>query len=537
MSDTDFALTIGYASDMGNAESIAVHLAEACRQAGLDTEAVELNTIEPTALSDVSHLVVVTSTWGDGELPDNGSLFWEALSADDAPALADLSFTVCGLGESTYPLFNNASKVIDARLDELGATRIADRQIYDEYIDGDAADWVADTVKLLEAARTATVGADETPAVTEHDPSVLQWERKHPFRTQILVNRLLTKPGSTKEVRHYELSLDGSDITYAAGDSVAVRPVNDPALVDAMLDHLGVSGDMVPDGFTKPLHELLSHREIRAPHRELRALVGARTTHAETKDVLLGLDPERLTEWLYGRDLLDLLEHAEVTVDELLEHLRPLAARDYSIASSPLAHPERLHLTVATVRYQMGGRERGGVASNYLNRAGGQEVEIHLRPNHTFRLPAPDVPIIMIGPGTGVAPFRAFLEERRVTGATGRNWLFFGDRNRATDFLYQEDLEGFVADGTLNRLDLAFSRDAGEKEYVQHKMADNAAELYAWLQDGARVYVCGDATAMAPDVDRALRAVVADGGGLDADAAHAYVNDLIRDHRYLRDVY
>ncbi|UWW08096.1 sulfite reductase flavoprotein subunit alpha [Mycolicibacterium brumae] len=522
---------------MGNAESIAVHLAEACRQAGLDTEAVELNTIEPTALSDVSHLVVVTSTWGDGELPDNGSLFWEALSADDAPALADLSFTVCGLGESTYPLFNNASKVIDARLDELGATRIADRQIYDEYIDGDAADWVADTVKLLEAARTATVGADETPAVTEHDPSVLQWERKHPFRTQILVNRLLTKPGSTKEVRHYELSLDGSDITYAAGDSVAVRPVNDPALVDAMLDHLGVSGDMVPDGFTKPLHELLSHREIRAPHRELRALVGARTTHAETKDVLLGLDPERLTEWLYGRDLLDLLEHAEVTVDELLEHLRPLAARDYSIASSPLAHPERLHLTVATVRYQMGGRERGGVASNYLNRAGGQEVEIHLRPNHTFRLPAPDVPIIMIGPGTGVAPFRAFLEERRVTGATGRNWLFFGDRNRATDFLYQEDLEGFVADGTLNRLDLAFSRDAGEKEYVQHKMADNAAELYAWLQDGARVYVCGDATAMAPDVDRALRAVVADGGGLDADAAHAYVNDLIRDHRYLRDVY
>jgi len=235
-----------------------------------------------------------------------------------------------------------------------------------------------------------------------------------------------------------------------------------------------------------------------------------------------------------------------LTVDDVVDTLRPLQFRDYSISSSPLAHPGHVHLTVATVRYTAGDRRHGGVASTYLaelrataGSACGDTVQVHLRPNHAFRLPADDVPIVMIGPGTGIAPFRAFLQERRATGASGRSWLFFGDRRRATDFLYGDELTGFVASGTLTRLDLAFSRDRADrsKEYVQHRMRENAAELFDWLQDGAHLYVCGDEKRMAKDVDATLRDIVATCGGMDADGARAYVNDLIKTHRYVRDVY
>jgi sulfite reductase (NADPH) flavoprotein alpha-component len=269
----------------------------------------------------------------------------------------------------------------------------------------------------------------------------------------------------------------------------------------------------------------------------LQALVAARTPDAEAAAALSSSDPAVVSSWLYGRDVLDLLELADLAPDEVLEALRPLQFRDYSIASSPLVHPDQLHLTVATVRYHCRERARGGVASTFLADRG-QSVRIHLRPNHNFRLPAPDVPIIMIGPGTGIAPFRAFLHERQATAAPGKAWLFFGDRRRATDFLYGDELSGFVESGALTRLDLAFSRESdAPKTYVQHRMKDNAADVFAWLQDGAHLYVCGDADRMAKDVDRALHEIVAEAGGMDAAAAHAYVNELIKAHRYLRDVY
>jgi sulfite reductase (NADPH) flavoprotein alpha-component len=355
------------------------------------------------------------------------------------------------------------------------------------------------------------------------------------------VNRVLTSPESDKEVRHYELDLTGSGISYHAGDSIAVHATNDPALVDEILAELGVAADHVLPDHDEPLGVLLTERlEIRTPSRALQALVASRTHDRQAAAALGGAEPAVAVpgSWLYGKDVLDLIRLAELTVDDVVDTLRPLQFRDYSIASSPVAHPDRVHLTVATVRYSAGDRQHGGVASTYLAERG-DPLRVHLRPNHNFRLPAADVPIIMVGPGTGIAPFRAFLQERRATGATGRSWLFFGDRRRATDFLYGDELEAFASCGTLTRLDVAFSRESadGSKVYVQHRMLENASEVFSWLQDGAHVYVCGDEKRMAKDVDATLRDIVSRCGAMDDTAAHAYVNDLIKSHRYVRDVY
>lgn len=538
--DPGFSLIIGYGSDMGTAEYIAMQLADAVKALGIDATETELNDISLDQVAAATHFVVVTSTFGDGEVPDNGAVFWEELCAG-SPDLEHLHYAVLALGDSSYDLFCNAGRIIDARLTELGARRIIERVELDCYRDGDARQWLADTSKLLTEASTA--GPDRTAPTTAAAPLLPRqtptpWTEANPYPAAIVENRLLTAPGSDKEVRHLELDLADSEITYQAGDSVAVHPVNDPQLVEHLLARLGVDDTYRVTGSELPLAELLTHHlEIRTPSRALQALVGARTTDAEAATALGSADPAQLSAWLAGRDVADLLECAELSAAELLETLRPLQFRDYSIASSPLAHPDRLHLTVAAVRYQRGGRRRGGVASTYLaDRCGA--VRIHLRPNHNFRLPAPDAPVIMVGPGTGIAPFRAFLQERQASRAPGRSWLFFGDRRRRTDFLYGEELQGFLDSGTLTRLDLAFSREQEmPKTYVQHRMKDHAAELFAWLSDGAYLYVCGDAEKMAKDVDRAVHEIVADAGGMDAAAAHSYVNDLIKTHRYLRDVY
>lgn len=373
--------------------------------------------------------------------------------------------------------------------------------------------------------------------MTEQPPSR---ERNRPVDVRLAVNQLLTSPESDKEVRHYELDLAETGIAYQAGDSIAVHANNDPVLVDAILAQLGVGGDHTVAGHEAPLGVLLTDSlEIRMPSRALKSLVATRTADAEAVAALSSDTAATRGSWLYGKDVLDLIRLGGLTADEVVDTLRPLQFRDYSIASSPLAHSDRVHLTVATVRYSADDRTHGGVASTFLAERG-DTVRVHLRPNNHFRLPADDVPIIMIGPGTGIAPFRAFLQERQSKGSQGRSWLFFGDRRRATDFLYGDDLQGFVDSGTLTRLDLAFSRDGADgapKTYVQHRMLEHAADFFAWLQDGAHVYVCGDAERMAKDVDATLHDIVATGGGMDAAAAHAYVNDLIKSHRYLRDVY
>jgi sulfite reductase (NADPH) flavoprotein alpha-component len=519
---------------MGNAEDAAMTFAESVSAIGIDATAVELNQVDLAELATATHFVVVTSTFGDGEFPDNATLFWEAISAE-TDRLEQLSFAVLALGDTSYDLFCHAGRLLDERLEALGGTRMVDRVDIDGFYEQPAAVWTADVIKVLQADLSVAVPADT--AVVE--PSAR--ERHLPVDVRLAVNRLLNSPDSDKEVRHYELDLTGSGISYCAGDSIAVHATNDPLLVDALLAELGVGAGHPVTDHDEPLGVLLTERfEIRTPSRALQALVASRTRDTDAAAALGGSEPTVATpgSWAYGKDVLDLIRLADLTVDDVVDTLRPLQFRDYSIASSPVAHPDRAHLTVATVRYEAGERRHGGVASTFLAERG-DTLRVHLRPNHNFRLPAADVPIIMVGPGTGIAPFRAFLQERAATGATGRSWLFFGDRRRATDFLYGCELEEFVGSGTLSRLDVAFSRDRADssKVYVQHRMQENASELFSWIQDGAQLYVCGDEKRMAKDVDAALHDIVARCGGMDETAAHAYVNDLIKTHRYVRDVY
>lgn len=535
MSDTALSLLVGYGTETGGAEGLAGLFSAAAKAVGIETTAVELNAVSADQLAAASHLVVITATYGEGEFPYNAYLFWEMLAADDAARVDHLTFAVLGLGDKYYPQFANAGRLVDARLEELGATRLVARVDCDIDFDDDAAAWTAEVIGLLSSEREP-LGAD---ADERHEHPV--WHRQNPFTAAVCGRRLLTGAGSEDEVWHYEIDLGDSGLTYQSGDSIGVHPVNDPALVDAMLTRLAChAGDIVP-GHEQPLGTLLSeHYEIRTPSRALQALVASRTTDAEAAAALSSDDHTMLDRWLYGRDLLDLLELADLSAAEVLDTLRPLQFRDYSIASSPWAHPDRVHLTVATVRYHRGERARAGVASAHLaDRA--QAVRIHLQPNNAFRLPAADVPIIMIGPGTGIAPFRAFLQERAATLAGGKSWLFFGHRRRATDFLYEQELQGYLDAGVLTRMDVAFSRDrdAGDhpKDYVQQHMTTHAAELFAWLEDGAHLYVCGDEKRMAKDVHRALHRIVTHAGGLDDDGAHAYLNELTKHHRYARDVY
>ncbi|WP_395307203.1 sulfite reductase flavoprotein subunit alpha [Mycobacterium sp. AMU20-3851] len=530
---SDISLIVAFGTDMGNSEDAAMTFAESVATIGIEVEAVELNQVELAQLSDTSHFIVVVSTFGEGEFPDSATLFWEAISAD-TDRLDHLKFAVLALGDSSYELFCNAGKLLDERLEALGAHRMTDRVDVDGFYEEPAKAWTAELIEQLTAEQG--MPTSEPAPVAERAQSR---ERNVPVRARLAVNRWLNSTASDKEVRHYEVDLTGTGIAYQAGDSIAVHATNDPALVTALLDELGVGADYPVTGYDKPLGTLLTEDlEIRTPSRALLTLAAARTSDQAVAEALRTGDTHGGTEgsWLYGKDVLDIVALADLKADEVVDTLRPLQFRDYSIASSPLAHPDSVHLTVASVRYDAAGRRHGGVASTYLaDRCA--EVLVHLRPNNHFRLPAGDVPIIMIGPGTGIAPFRAFLQERKATGATGRSWLFFGDRRRDTDYLYRDELQDFADSGVLTRLDVAFSRDQDSKVYVQHRIQENAQEFFDWLQDGAHLYVCGDAERMAKDVDAALHEVIARAGGMDAAAAHSYVNELIKSHRYVRDVY
>ena len=539
------SLIVGYGTETGGAESLAGLFTSATQAIGIDATAVELNAIGSTELAAATHLVVITATYGEGEFPFNASVFWELLDAETAPRLDHLTFAVLGLGDKYYPQFSNAGRLTDERLEELGGTRMLARVDCDIDFDDDAAAWTADVVGALSAALDVDQVPDAPVGDADEHHECPVWHRKNPFPAELAARRLLTGPASDDEVWHYEIDLADSGLTYQAGDSVGVHPINDPALVHAILTRLDRRPEDTVPGHELPLGVLLSESfEISTPSRALQALVASRTTDAAAAAALSSDDHATLDAWLHGCDLLDLLDLpglTELSADEVLETLRPLQYRDYSIASSPLAHPNRVHLTVATVRYHRADRPRTGVASAHLaDRA--RAVRIHMQPNNAFRLPAPEVPIIMIGPGTGIAPFRAFLQERAATQASGKSWLFFGHRRRATDFLYEHDLQGYLESGVLSRLDLAFSRDRGTesasgKRYVQHHLVEHAAEVFTWLEDGAHLYVCGDEKRMAKDVHQALHQVVSSAGNMDHDAAHAYLNELTKHHRYSRDVY
>lgn len=538
-------LYILYGSQTGNAEGMARAAAADARQHGLEPVVKALDEVELAALGGMRRVLIVTSTYGEGEMPDNAQLFWEALSAGDAARIEDMRFAVLALGDTGYDGFCEAGKSLDTRLEQLGAKRLLARVDCDVDFEAAAQSWLEAALPLF---AEVPGGADElaaVPAVAEA-PAIAAslYNRKNPYTSVLAVNRRLSGTDSAKEIRHYEFDLGDSGIHYEAGDALNVVPENNPELVKLLLTRLGAAADAAVTSHDKPLAELLTRSfEISTPSRELIATVAQRAGNEDLSRLVQSGDKAALEHWLWGKDILDLLQldtAMHLGVEEFIGLLKPLQHRAYSISSSSLAHPGHIHLTVASVRYTSGGRQRGGVCSTYLadRVAEGGHTGIFLSSNKSFRVPADkQAPVIMVGPGTGIAPFRAFLQERRESAASGRNWLFFGDQTRASDFIYEDELTIMMKGGVLNRLDLAFSRDQAEKIYVQTRMRENGKELYAWLQEGGHFYVCGDASRMAKDVDQALHDVVAAHGGLDVEGATAYVNQLKREKRYLRDVY
>lgn len=532
-----------YGSQTGNAEGLAATAASAAKQHGLEPVVKALDEVELEELGAMRRVLIVTSTYGEGEMPDNAQLFWEALSSEHAERLEDMSFGVLAIGDTGYDGFCEAGKNLDTRLEQLGAKRLLARVDCDVDYEEPANAWIEAALPLFAEVEGGPDEAAAAPADTPA-PAASAYNRKNPYASTLAVNRRLSGQGSGKEIRHYEFDLGDSGIHYEAGDALNVVPENNPELVSLILERLNAKADAAVSKHDQPLAELLTRGfEISTPSRELIAAVEQRAGNADLSRLVQSGDKAALENWLWGKDILDLLQlnpSLNLSVDEFVSLLKPLQHRAYSISSSSLANPERIHLTVASVRYVSGGRPRGGVCSTYLadRVPEGGQAGIFLTTNKSFRVPADkNAPVIMVGPGTGIAPFRAFLQERRASEAPGKNWLFFGDQTRASDFIYEDELTAMMKDGVLNRLDLAFSRDQAEKIYVQTRMRENGKELYAWLQDGGHFYVCGDASRMAKDVDQALHDVVAEHGGLDAEGATAYVNQLKREKRYLRDVY
>lgn len=545
-----------FGTQTGNAEFLADELVAGAKARGLGGRASALDAVTPEQLAEMSHVLVVTSTYGEGEMPDNAGLFWDAIQASTVPRLEGLQYAVLGLGDTSYDEFCQAGKLLDTRFEQLGATRIHDRVDCDVDFEDPAALWTAAVLDRLAAEAGATAapgattgggagdgaGATGGAGASRASRPGSQWNKRNPYPSRLVENRLLSSPRSAKEIRHYEFDLGDSGIEYAAGDALAVVPVNDEVFVADLLEQVGANGGEAFDG--RPITEVLrTDREIRTPSKDLIADLVQRAPSSELAAVVAHGDKHELDRWLWGRDVLDLLRDAGPAapgLDELLPNLRPLQARQYSISSSPLAHPDRIHLTIASVRYGDPHRMYAGVASTFLADRVDPDgtVDVYLQPNASFGVPADEsAPMIMIGPGTGVAPFRGFLHERAVSGATGRNWLFFGDQHRDTDFVYRDELTELQEQGVLDRLDLAFSRDQAEKVYVQTRMLERSAELFAWLEDGGHVYVCGDASRMAKDVEAALLQVIRTGRGRGEDDAQAYLADMRRAKRYVRDVY
>src|SRR5690606_1024972 len=526
-----------FRSETGNARRVAQDLAEKARAAGLAVEVQDLADYKPKALSKVANAVFVVPTHGIGEPPDGSELFFEFWLGERAPRLEQLRYSVLALGDSSYADFCVMGQRLDERLRALGATPVVERIDCDVDFEAPAAEWTDKVVRHAAETAQALATPAARPAHLHAVPKVAAPTRERPFQAEVTVNQPITGLGSTKDVRHIELDLEGSGIAYAPGDSLGIVPQNPEPLVAALLATVKLDGatEVTVNGTTMPLATALAeHKEITVVSRPLLEHVAQH--HEELRDVLA--ERERLTRFFATRQVIDLFADypKEWQPQELVDALRRLTPRLYSIASSPDANEGEAHLTVSVVRYELYGREHWGAASNFLIDA--PSVPVYLEPNDRFRLPTDgDVPIVMVGAGTGVAPFRAFVEHRAEHGHRGDNWLVYGDRCFATDFLYQLEWLRWRKEGVLTRMDVAFSRDGAEKVYVQHRLREQSRRLYEWLERGAHFYVCGDAERMAGDVHQALLDVVRQEGGMSEERAQEYVAELKAQKRYQRDVY
>jgi sulfite reductase (NADPH) flavoprotein alpha-component len=539
-------LTILYGSHTGNGKKIAEQAAEAAAARGLKAEVRDMNDYPGRQLAQEQNLLVVVSTHGEGEPPISAEELHQFIGGPRAPKLPNLKFSVLALGDTSYLHFCQTGKDFDERLAKLGGTRLLDRIDADVAYKPAAAHWIAATLDKLTAASPApaATAATATAAVVAEAPPVSQFSSENPWPAKILDSIQLNGRGSDKETYHIELDLAGSGLTYAPGDALAVVPVNHHPLVEEVL-RAGRLSDTAPvllGTESLPLAAALaSRRELTVLTRDVLERYAALAPHAELQG-LLG-DNARLQPYLYGRDVADLLTDFptdQLTPQLLADTLRPLPTRAYSIASSLLAHPDEVHLTVGAVRYEAFGRRKHGVCSSFLadRVAVGDEVQVFVERNEYFKLPQdPATDIIMVGAGTGIAPFRAFVEERAELGAGGRNWLLFGNPHFTTDFLYQAEWQQQLKRGGLAKLDVAFSRDQAEKVYVQDRLLENSRDVFGWLENGAQFYVCGDKARLGQAVQNALTQVVQKEAGVSPEEAAAYVKNLRKQRRYLEDVY
>jgi sulfite reductase (NADPH) flavoprotein alpha-component len=538
------SLTILVGSQTGNAKGVAESVKAQAEARGIPVSLVVMNDFKPKQLKKETHVLVVTSTYGEGEPPEAAVDLHAQLKGNKVGKLDGLQFAVLGLGDSSYEFFCQTAKDFDAFLDKAGATRLQDAAILDVDYRAAADAWAASFLDKLASTLTAAPVAATVGGVTAVAAAHSAFDKFKPFTATLNTNQKITGRDSTKDIRHFEINLEGSGITYQPGDALGVWFENDAAVVAEILALTGLTGEeqIAVNGKTEALTAALTKQfELTRLHAGF--ITGLAEISADKKLKKLAADKDATRKLAANAQIVDVLKRypIKLTAEQLSGLLRALSPRMYSIASSQSEVEEEVHLTVGVVRYpQEDGTVRSGGTSSFLadRVADGGEVRVFVEHNDNFRLPADSsTPVIMVGPGTGIAPFRAFIQERDAQGAEGKNWLFFGNPHFTQDFLYQVEWQKYVKSGLLTKIDLAFSRDQAEKIYVQDKLKAQGAEVWQWLQDGAHFYVCGDANRMAKDVHDALVTIVVEHGGKSAEEAEEYVNELRRAKRYQRDVY
>ncbi len=533
-------VTILVGSQTGTSESTAKKFAKQAKKRNLDPTIIDMADFENEKLSAIENLLIITSTYGDGEPPDSAADLHEWIGSDSAPKLENTKFSVLALGDREYPDFCQCGIEFDLRLEALGAERIYPRIDCDVDFDDEFAQWSDGVIDYFAPAAGAAIVDD---GVDQEEDG---WSKTNPFPAKLIVSRDLNAPESEKNTHHVEISLEGSGLEYQVGDALGVLPRNEDALVDEIIENLNFKPTEIvelPNGQEATLREaLISSYDIRSINAAFIKDWAARGFHPYLRSLAEGGTKEQIDDFCWGRELIDLIIHFPADfsdAEEFLGALKKLQPRLYSISSSPKAHPGEVHLTVGKVVYSSHDRERGGVCSTYLCDRVDHDINIgvYMHSNNAFRPPADDKDLIMCGPGTGIAPFRAFLEERAANKASGRNWMFFGNPHEATDYLYKEEFESYLSEGTLTKMTTAWSRDQAQKVYVQDKMIEHAQELWDWFEGGASFAVCGDASRMAKDVDKALHTIAETAGGLSPEAAVEWVKALKKEKRYVRDVY